>query len=79
MASPGDNRGTLTAFLHRYYDIQRDAEYGAVDLMGHDVTEETRALFRSDLPEFNGDLIDAEIKAIKAERLKIENAMEVTV
>lgn len=24
MASPGENQAALTAFLHRYYEIQRD-------------------------------------------------------
>jgi len=42
MASPGDNLGTLTAFLHRYYDIIRDAETSTAMIAGHDVSEEMR-------------------------------------
>jgi chromosome segregation protein len=62
MASTGDALGSLTAFLDRYYDIMRDAESNVVVLEGHDVTPETREMFRADLPEFNPELVEAEIK-----------------
>jgi hypothetical protein len=62
MASTGDALGSLTAFLDRYYDIMRDAESNVVLLEGHDVTSETREMFRADLPEFNPELVEAEIK-----------------
>lgn len=62
MASTGDALGSLTAFLDRYYDIMRDAESNVVVLEGHDVSPETREMFRADLPEFNPDLIEAEIR-----------------
>jgi len=39
MASPGENLGTLTAFLHRYYDILRDVDNSSMDMQPHDVTE----------------------------------------
>ena len=68
MASPGDNLGTLTAFLHRYYDIIRDAETSTAMIAGHDVSEEMREMFRSDLPEFNNELLPAELAAMKAAR-----------
>jgi chromosome segregation protein len=61
MASTGDALGTLTAFLDRYYDIMRDAERNVVILEGHDIDDATRALFRSDLPEFNQELLEAEV------------------
>lgn len=61
MVSPGDNLGTLTAFLHRYYDILRDAENSSMMLEGHDVSEATRETFRSDLAEFNPELIEQEM------------------
>lgn len=64
MASPGENLGTLMAFLHRYYDILRDPDRNVVYLEGHDVSDATRQAFRSDLPEFNPDLIDAELQNI---------------
>ena len=65
MVSPGENLGTLTAFLHRYYDLLRDVESNVVRLEGHDVSERTRLLFREDLPEFNPELLDAELAAVR--------------
>jgi hypothetical protein len=62
MASTGDALGSLTAFLDRYYDIMRDAESNVVVLEGHDISPETRELFRADLPEFNPELVEAEIR-----------------
>lgn len=68
MASPGENLGTLTAFLHRYYDILRDVDNSSMDMQPHDVTEKTRELFRGDLAEFNEDLIEEELVAIRNAR-----------
>jgi uncharacterized protein YPO0396 len=65
MASPGENLGTLTAFLHGYCDILKDADSNAVHLESHDVSEQTREMFRADLPEFNPKLLDDEIRARK--------------
>lgn len=62
MASTGDALGSLTAFLDRYYDIMRDSESNVVELEGHDVTPETREMFRADLPEFNAELVEQEIR-----------------
>lgn len=62
MVSPGENLGILTAFLHRYYDIMRDAKTNVIYLEGRDVSEEARELFRSDLPEFHPELIDEELR-----------------
>lgn len=73
MASPGENLGTLTAFLHRYFDIMRDAEHNVVIVEGHDVAERTRAMFREDLPEFNPVLVEQEIAQGLAARLAISN------
>lgn len=70
MASPGDNLGTLTAFLHRYYDIFRDVENSAILPQPHDVSEKVREMFRSDLAQFNDDLIEQELLVIKAERME---------
>ncbi len=66
MASPGENLGTLTAFLHRYYDILRDAENNTVMFEGHSVSNEVRALFKADLPEFNPGLIEQEMSVMRA-------------
>ena len=43
-------------------DIMRDAESNVVVLEGHDVSPETREMFRADLPEFNPELVEAEIR-----------------
>lgn len=61
MASTGEALGTLTAFLTDYYDIMRDSDSNVVVLEGHRISQETRDLFRSDLPEFNPDLVDQEL------------------
>lgn len=68
MVSPGDNLGTLTAFLHRYYDILRDAENSSMLLEGHDVSAEVREMFRSDLSEFNDELMSREVENVRASR-----------
>lgn len=65
MASPGENLGILTAFLNRYYDILRDVDNNAIMIEGREVLPETRALFREDLPEFNPDLVDEELAAMR--------------
>ena len=74
MASPGENLGILTAFLHRYYDILRDIDNNAVMIEGHDVSEKTRALFREDLPEFNPGLVDQEVAAMRQTKSPVENS-----
>ena len=66
MASPGENLGTLTAFLHRYYDILRDADNNTIMLEGHDVSAEVRTQFREDLPEFNPALVEEEMAAMRS-------------
>lgn len=65
MASPGENLGILTAFLHRYYDILRDVDNNAVMIEGREVLPETRSLFRADLPEFNPGLVEQELAAMR--------------
>ncbi len=66
MASPGENLGTLTAFLHLYYDILRDADNNTIMLEGHDVSPEARIMFREDLPEFNPILVEQQLAAMRA-------------
>ncbi|MFJ7567750.1 SbcC/MukB-like Walker B domain-containing protein [Herminiimonas sp. NPDC097707] len=65
LASPGENLGILTAYLHRYYEILRDPVANVVDLEGRSVSEETRLAYRKDLPEFNPELIEAELRVIE--------------
>lgn len=66
LASPGENLGILTAYLHRYYEILRDPVANVVDLEGRSVSEETRLAYRKDLPEFNPELIEAELRVIES-------------
>lgn len=68
MASPGENLGTLTAFLYSYFDIIRDADTNVVKLSYREVTEATRDLFRSDLLEFHPELLAREIEAMQSSR-----------
>jgi len=68
LASPGENQGTLTAFLHRYYDIVRDAETSTALISGHDVSEETREMFREDSPEYNDTLLPDELAAMRTRK-----------
>lgn len=71
MASPGENLGTLTAFLHRYYDIARDPDTNVIMLSGQNVSEETRHLYRSDLPQFHPDLIAEEVRKVQPVNLTV--------
>lgn len=73
MASPGENLGTLTAFLHRYYDILRDADNNAIMIEGHDVSAQVRAMFREDLPEFNPALIEQEMAVMRPQPISQPN------
>jgi uncharacterized protein YPO0396 len=66
MASPGENLGALTAFMDRYYEILRDPGSNAILMEGHNVSAETRAMFRDDLPEFNPELVEQEVAARRA-------------
>lgn len=61
LASPGENLGILTAFFDRYYDILKDPHRNAVRLQGHDVSQETRDMFREDLTEFHPELVAAHL------------------
>ncbi|OIQ97619.1 chromosome partition protein Smc [mine drainage metagenome] len=61
LASPGENKGALDAFLYRYYDVLRDPVNNSLRFEGHDVSVETRLAMRADLPEFHPELIDEEL------------------
>lgn len=65
LASPGEHMGALTAFLHSYYEIQRDPNNNTVMIEQYEVSPETRALFREDSYEFNPELIEKEMSAIR--------------
>lgn len=76
MASPGENLGILMAYLHQYYEIARDPIGNAVEITGHFVSEDTRLEYREDLPEFNPELIEMELRAMEA--VKIPKAEPLT-
>lgn len=65
LASPGENQGALNAFMHRYYEVQRDSFSNKVLFEGHDVSATMREAYRDDLPEFNPDLIEHELEAMR--------------
>jgi len=77
MASPGENLGILTAFLHRYYDILRDVDNNAVMIEGREVLSETRAMFREDLPEFNPGLVDQELAVMRRDAAQVQGPVAV--
>lgn len=53
LASPGENLATLASgFMHRYYQILRDAEHNVVILESYDISSEIRQVMRSDLQNF---------------------------
>lgn len=66
MASPGENQGTLNAFLHSYYDLQRDTDNNVIYLEKHVIADRMRQLYRADLPEFNPELLVHELAALQA-------------
>jgi archaellum component FlaC len=65
LASPGENKGALDAFLHRYYDVLRDPVNNSLRFEGHDVGVDTRLAMRADLPEFHPELIDEELATME--------------
>jgi chromosome segregation protein len=70
LASPGENKGALDAFLNSYYDVMRDPSTQTVIFERHEISDETRMFMRQDLPEFNPELIDREIEDIHRQRVK---------
>ncbi|MFZ6677782.1 SbcC/MukB-like Walker B domain-containing protein [Undibacterium sp. Tian12W] len=66
LAGPGEHLATLTAFLHRYYMLVKGVSNNVIELDPHTVPAETRTLYRSDLPEFNPELIEQEMRRIES-------------
>lgn len=69
LASPGENQGILTAFLHRYYDIARDPSTNYMSVEGHTISQAARDLFRQDLPQFNPESLAEEERKVIAEAI----------
>lgn len=65
MASPGENLSILNAFLHRYYEIQKDTLLNVIDVNASDITENMRQMFREDLPEFDPALLEQELEIVR--------------
>lgn len=74
MASPGENQGTLNAFLRSYYDVQRDTDYNVIHLEKHTVSEIMRQMYREDLPEFNPELLTQELAALRGAGVPVTGA-----
>lgn len=65
LASPGENLPTLTAFLDRYFEIQKDPTMHVIEVEERRVSEAMRMRFRDDLWEFHPELLEREIEAIR--------------
>jgi uncharacterized protein YPO0396 len=67
LASPGENLPTLTAFLHRYFEIMKDETRHVIQVEERRVSEAMRDQFREDLWEFHPELLEAELLAVRQE------------
>ena len=67
MASPGENLPTLTAFLHRYFEIMKDETRHVIQVEERRVSEAMREQFREDMWEYHPELLEAEMLAVRRE------------
>ena len=67
LASPGENLPTLTAFLHRYFEIMKDEVRHVIQVEERRVSEAMREQFREDMWEYHPELLEAELLAIRQE------------
>jgi len=67
LASPGENLPTLTAFLHRYFEIMKDETRHVIQVEERRVSEAMREQFREDMWEYHPELLEAELLAIHQE------------
>lgn len=67
MASPGENLATLTAFLHRYFEIQKDPDLHVIEVQERRVSDAMRMQFREDLWEFHPELLEQELARVRRE------------
>jgi chromosome segregation protein len=65
MASPGENLSILNAFLHRYYEIQKDSLLNVIEVNECDISEAMRQMFREDIPEFDPALLEQELQIVR--------------
>ena len=67
LASPGENLPTLTAFLHRYFEIMKDETRHVIQVEERRVSEAMREQFREDMWEYHPELLEAELRAVRQE------------
>lgn len=67
LASPGENLPTLTAFLHRYFEIMKDETRHVIQVEERRVSEAMREQFREDMWEYHPELLEAEMLAVRQE------------
>ena len=67
LASPGENLPTLTAFLHRYFEIMKDETRHVIHVEERRVSEAMREQFREDMWEYHPELLEAELQAVRQE------------
>ncbi|WP_168226694.1 SbcC/MukB-like Walker B domain-containing protein [Rhodoferax sediminis] len=67
LASPGENLPTLTAFLHRYFEIMKDETRHVIQVEERRVSEAMREQFREDMWEYYPELLEAELLAVRQE------------
>lgn len=67
LASPGENLPTLTAFLHRYFEIMKDETRHVIQVEERRVSEAMREQFREDMWEYHPELLEAELMAVRQE------------
>lgn len=65
LASPGENLPTLTAFLHRYFEIMKDETLHVIHVEERWVSEAMREQFREDMWEYHPELLEAELLAVR--------------
>ena len=67
LASPGENLPTLTAFLHRYFEIMKDETQHVIQVEERRVSEAMREQFREDMWEYHPELLETEMLAVRQE------------
>lgn len=67
LASPGENLPTLTAFLHRYFEIMKDETRHVIQVEERRVSEAMREQFREDMWEYHPELLETELMAVRQE------------
>jgi chromosome segregation protein len=75
LASPGENLGTLNAFLNSYFEVQKDPVRHAIQVDRVSVTEAMREEFKADLWEFHPELIELEKEVMLSAQLQSQGPL----